>query len=161
MPLIECQDCGRMISDRAAACIHCGGLLSTGLPSTPNVPGAVSEAPIRPSLLSSGRQREAYLQALMDEALDAQVGTETMPDNPEKALRLYKEAAALGGSGSWAYVSRMYRFGEGCRENEREALRWLHKGAEHEDPESLADLAEVYGEGGLGVDQDAENARNC
>jgi hypothetical protein len=104
---------------------------------------------------------EDLQESLMDEAMDYEYGTPSRPDNPEKALVLYKKAAKLGAKGSWVSVGRMYRWGDGCREDEQQALRWFREGAEHGDSQSLADLADVYARGDLGVAVSAENAAKC
>ncbi len=46
MPLIACPDCGRQVSDRAAASPDCGGPIAAAAPAVPSAPpiGAVTIA---------------------------------------------------------------------------------------------------------------------
>lgn len=52
-----------------------------------------------------------------------------VPENAEKALRLYKKAAEAGNPGAYFRVGSMYYYGEGCRKNDASAWEWLVRGS--------------------------------
>lgn len=70
----------------------------------------------------------------------------------EKAIELYKKAAALGHIGVLNRLGFMYGHGEGVEQSDTEAVKWYRKGAEAGDDWAIFNLGYMY-EKGRGVAQ--------
>ena len=70
----------------------------------------------------------------------------------EKAIELYKKAAALGHIGVLNRLGWMYQYGEGVEQSDTEAVKWYRKGAEAGDAKAMNNLGCRY-QSGKGVEQ--------
>ena len=70
----------------------------------------------------------------------------------EKAIELYKKAAALGHIGVLNRLGGMYQYGEGVKQSNTEAVKWYRKGAEAGDANAMNNLGWMY-RNGKGVKQ--------
>ena len=70
----------------------------------------------------------------------------------EKAIELYKKAAALGHIGVLNRLGWMYRYGEGVEQSDTEAVKWYRKGAEAGNANAMNTLGLMY-DNGRGVAQ--------
>ena len=70
----------------------------------------------------------------------------------EKAIELYKKAAALGHIGVLNRLGGMYQYGEGVEQSDTEAVKWYRKGAEAGNANAMCNLGWMY-ENGQGVEQ--------
>lgn len=70
----------------------------------------------------------------------------------EKAIELYKKAAALGHIGVLNRLGWMYRYGEGVEQSDTEAVKWYRKGAEAGNANAMNNLGLMY-DNGRGVAQ--------
>lgn len=78
--------------------------------------------------------------------------------NFEKSFKLHMEAAELGNVVAMAEVASLYSEGKGVKQDDKEALRWYFKAAEHGHPTSMAIIARMYELGVGGVEQDIQEA---
>ena len=76
----------------------------------------------------------------------------------EKAIELYKKAAALGHIGVLNRLGGMYQYGEGVKQSNTEAVKWYRKGAEAGNANAMANVGYMY-DLGKGVAQIAEEAK--
>ena len=77
----------------------------------------------------------------------------------EKAIELYKKAAALGHIGVLNRLGWMYQNGEGVEQSDTEAVKWYRKGAEAGNAAAMNNLGAMY-KNGKGVEQsDTEAVR--
>ena len=70
----------------------------------------------------------------------------------EKAIELYKKAAALGHIGVLNRLGGMYQYGEGVEQSDTEAVKWYRKGAEAGNDYAMCNLGLMY-DNGQGVEQ--------
>ena len=70
----------------------------------------------------------------------------------EKAIELYKKAAALGHIGVLNRLGGMYQYGEGVEQSDTEAVKWYRKGAEAGNANAMCNLGLMY-DNGQGVEQ--------
>ena len=70
----------------------------------------------------------------------------------EKAIELYKKAAALGHIGVLNRLGGMYQYGEGVEQSDTEAVKWYRKGAEAGNDYAMNNLGWMY-QNGKGVEQ--------
>ena len=70
----------------------------------------------------------------------------------EKAIELYKKAAALGHIGVLNRLGGMYQYGEGVKQSNTEAVKWYRKGAEAGNDWAIFNLGYMY-QYGKGVEQ--------
>ena len=70
----------------------------------------------------------------------------------EKAIELYKKAAALGHIGVLNRLGWMYQNGEGVEQSDTEAVKWYRKGAEAGNANAMNNLGWRY-QSGKGVEQ--------
>ena len=70
----------------------------------------------------------------------------------EKAIELYKKAAALGHIGVLNRLGWMYKYGEGVEQSDTEAVKWYRKGAEAGNANAMNNLGLMY-DNGRGVAQ--------
>ena len=70
----------------------------------------------------------------------------------EKAIELYKKAAALGHIGVLNRLGGMYQYGEGVEQSDTEAVKWYRKGVEAGNANAMCNLGLMY-DNGQGVEQ--------
>ena len=70
----------------------------------------------------------------------------------EKAIELYKKAAALGHIGVLNRLGGMYQYGEGVKQSNTEAVKWYRKGVEAGNAAAMNNLGRMY-QNGKGVEQ--------
>ena len=135
MALIKCPECGREVSNRAAACIHCGFPLETVEPAQNEYPNASIE-----------------ISRLVSEAdkLKAE-------KNYTKAFQLYMEAAQMGDAYSQVWVGNFFNRGVVVEKDYKSAVMWFEKAAKQNNAFALNNLARMY-EQGTGVSQNFEKA---
>ena len=75
----------------------------------------------------------------------------------EKAIELYKKAAALGHIGVLNRLGWMYQYGEGVEQSDTEAVKWYRKGAEAGNANAMYNLGWMYANG-RGVEQNYNKA---
>ena len=75
----------------------------------------------------------------------------------EKAIELYKKAAALGHIGVLNRLGWMYQYGEGVEQSDTEAVKWYRKGAEAGNAKAMNNLGSMY-QNGEGVEQNYNKA---
>lgn len=75
----------------------------------------------------------------------------------EKAIELYKKAAALGHIGVLNRLGWMYQYGEGVEQSDTEAVKWYRKGAEAGNAKAMNNLGLMY-QNGSGVEQNYNKA---
>jgi TPR repeat protein len=115
--------------------------LGAGIPSSAKLDGT-DEEDVQSGAFS--KQAEAAAEALLDQAFNLRYGADDLLEDQEEALRLYKQAAALGPYGGYAAAAEMYFDGHGCRADSAEGMRWLRRGAVAGELESLEMLARVH-----------------
>lgn len=76
-----------------------------------------------------------------------------------EALALYKQAANLGHCFANRMIGKMYKNGEGCRQNSEMALKYFKKGAS-EDPRCYAEMAVIFSDE-YDKHKDSINFDNC
>ena len=79
---------------------------------------------------------------------------DTLQDDKE-ALRLYKKAAQLGAVLAYREIGEMYKLGDGCREDDDQALKYFRQGAEKGDDRCWAEMAILF------TYINTENAKKC
>lgn len=130
MALIKCPECGRDISDRAVACIHCGFPLNEGQQPQPL------------------QQTTVDTQAIAQEADRLRLEKKYL-----EAIELYKKAATLGHAHSQLWLSNIYDRGLGVDNDYSKALYWFEMAARQSNAPAISNLGFMY-ENGRGVPKD-------
>jgi hypothetical protein len=74
----------------------------------------------------------------------------------EEAMHYYLQAIKLGSIESYCKVGKMYRYGEGVREDNNKAFQYFKEGAKKGDNECFADMAELFAD-----QENIENSLKC
>ena len=135
MALINCPECGKEISDKATACIHCGYPLQNS--------ATVSEKQI---------SEPDDLDAIANKADRLRLAKKY-----HEALALYKKAAALGHARSQTWIGNIYWRGLGVEKDYSQALHWFEMAAKQNRTSAISNLGMMY-ERGEGVTSDVEKA---
>ena len=142
MALIKCPECGKEISDKSSACIHCG---------YPITETTEKQNTVSPITFSDGqKQSEVEKYVLLGDDLRI---AEKYPD----ALERYIKAADLGSVHAQLWIGNFYARGLGVEKNQTEAAKWYQKAANQGDPSALCNLAHAY-RNGIGVPKNIDKA---
>ncbi|MCH9807992.1 MAG: SEL1-like repeat protein [Alphaproteobacteria bacterium] len=71
----------------------------------------------------------------------------------KQALKLYRQAAALGDGDAMSWIGLMYAEGDGVETDPDQAIKWFKKAADAGDSDGLANLGWMY-QDGVGIAQD-------
>ena len=143
MALIKCPECGKEISDKSSACIHCGYPIT----ETAEKKNTVS------SITSSNdgqKQSEAEKYILLGDDL-------RIAEKYTDALERYIKAADFGSAHAQLWIGNFYARGLGVEKNQTEAAKWYQKAANQGEPSALCNLAHAY-RNGIGVPQNIDKA---
>lgn len=143
MALIKCPECGKEISDKSSACIHCGYPINT----INEKQDAVSSMG---SFVDDKKQNEEEKYILLGDDL-------RIAEKYTAALDCYIKAANLGSSHAQLWIGNFYDRGLGVERNQTEAAKWYQKAADQGDPSALCNLAYAY-RNGIGVPQNIDKA---
>lgn len=147
-------------SIRYAACGLCLALLSTGSIAGATEDFAAGEKVYRqgdlvgalPLLRSAADAGHAKAQALLAYILDKS-------DFSEEALEYYLKSANQGEAEGQYGLGAMYAAGEGTKQNNEEARRWIMRAAEQGHVQAINVMAESYLRGGLGIPESERNTK--
>lgn len=143
MALIKCPECGREISDKAKACIHCGYPIA-------EIADMQEVAPLVEPTVDYKKQREIEKYNMLGDELRAD-------KKYLAAMDCYTKSANLGSSYAQLWVGVFYDRGLGVDVNYTEAAKWYQMAAEQDNADALGNLALLY-KNGCGVEQDLQKA---
>ena len=139
MALIKCPECGKEISDKSSACIHCGYPINEILEKQ----NAVSS-------INTQKQSEIEKHVLLGDDL-------RIAEKYSDALEHYIKAADLGSAHAQVWIGNFYARGLGVERNQTEAVKWYQNAADQGDPSALCNLAHAY-QNGIGVPKNIDKA---
>ena len=139
MALIKCPECGKEISDKAQACIHCGYPITESLEKQEAAPTVDSLKP-----------NEAEKYVLLGDDL-------RIAEKYPAALDSYIKAANLGSAHAQLWIGNFYSRGLGVEQNQTEAAKWYQEAAEQGSADALVNLALLY-KNGTGVEKNIDKA---
>ncbi|MBQ6697806.1 MAG: SEL1-like repeat protein [Oscillospiraceae bacterium] len=143
MALIKCPECGKEISDKSSACIHCGYPIN----ETSEKQNAVSSIV---SSVDGQKQSEVEKYVLLGDDL-------RIAEKYQDALDRYTKAANLGSAYAQLWIGNFYSRGLGVEQNQSEAAKWYQKAAEQGNVDALVNLAILY-KNGTGVEKNIDKA---
>lgn len=141
MSLIKCPECGKEISNKGTACVHCGcpmeeilktGIVSASKPSTDKNHDEIEKFN---TLGDDLRTEKKYLTA----------------------FDYYTKAAELGSSHAQLWLGNFYDRGLGVDQDYKKAAEWYQKAADLGNADALGNLALLY-KNGNGVNADINKA---
>lgn len=133
MALIKCPECGKEISDKAHACIHCG-------------------YPLIPAALSVANEEKNVVERYVLLGDDLRIAK-----NYPAAMDYYLKAAELGSNHAQLWIGNFYNRSLGVEENQTEAAKWYQKAAAQGNVDALVNLALLY-KYGTGVEKNIDKA---
>lgn len=81
------------------------------------------------------------------------------PEGAEEAMSWLRKAAEAGDASAQALLSSRLRYGDGVRQDGKEAFRWLRAAAEHGLPDEEYQVARIYWHGAAAVPKDLAESR--
>jgi len=120
MALIKCPECGKEISDKARACIHCGF----------------------PIELQGKQSEKADVTSIVNEADQLRKSTRYT-----EAIALYEKAAALDDAHSQLWLGNFYERGLGVAIDYTKAHYWFEKAANQNNTDAINNLGRLYAKG--------------
>ena len=153
MALIRCEECGRMISDRAKSCPKCGCPVTKGKPKSvcPECGMIVSEDDTKcPNCGCPKSMFDSYSNAV--NGITPTESTKQHNSMDDDFFTIYNEATN-GNVDCMVKLGSAYEYGKGVAEDLNNAIKWYHAAAEKGNKEGMINLARL-----LALNGDTEKA---
>ena len=129
------------------AILQAPGATTEGRQESPHAKGPVSHQPDESPDTLTVTDAPPW-KPVLEEALARFLGSGTVIEDHEEALKLYNQAASLGAVQAYARLGMMHRWGKGCVKSYSKALGYFKEGAGRGDVNCYAEMGELYGEVG-------------